>query len=80
MSSSKTGSSRDSRSEYEYRLVELQNELSQKNRTIDRLKSQIAILSSRNRKLKHDKEVYDEVIEYILKGAETIIESLEGTR
>lgn len=55
----------------------LEKELSQKNRIIQELKAQIEFLLRRNEKLKHDKEVYDEVIDYILQGADTIVKAAE---
>jgi len=77
MNSSKSDSPSDFRQAFEHRLAELEDELSQKNRIIEKQTAQIAILNSANEKLKRDKEVYDEVIDYIVKGAEKIIEATE---
>lgn len=77
MNSSQSDSHANSNQVLEHRLAELEDELSQKTRIIEKLTAQIAILNSANEKLKLDKEVCDEIIAYIVKGAETIIEAWE---
>ena len=59
------------------RLAELENDLNQKDKVITKLTAEITILKGESIGLKYDKEIYDGVIDYIIKGAETTIEEWE---
>jgi chromosome segregation ATPase len=76
MNFQKTDTLEDSDCELKDRLQQLQTELVRKNHTIEELRLQINVLKSANQKLEYDKEVTNQVIDYIIEGAQTIVLAL----